>query len=113
MDRLFPKKDPEGLKKLLRTPDEALFEAGRQKKYIAALHSTPMPCPMCWDAVSLYDAGDDTQEVGAVYEGSYVCPNCDTELAKVVPFYMIPGTPGWHWQRKYPIPGKKQRVDTP
>jgi hypothetical protein len=46
--------------------------------------------------------------VGEDYAGKYMCPNCDTELAKVVPFFMVPGTPGWHWQRKYPIPANTE-----
>lgn len=113
MDRLIPKVDPEALRKLLATPDDVLTNVERQKKYVGALHATPMPCPMCFEPVSLYDAGDDTQAVGEVYEGMYTCPNCDTELAKITPFFMQPGTPGWHWQRKHPIPGKKQGNRSP
>jgi hypothetical protein len=63
---------------------------------------------MCFEPVNLYEAGDDTQAVGASYEGKYVCPYCDTELARILPLFMTPGTPGWYWQRKEPIPNKKQ-----
>ena len=108
MDRLFPKTDPEGLKRLLETPDEELDQIDYLRKCLAAQHATPMPCPMCFDVVNLYDAGDDTQEVGVPYAGSYACPNCDTELIKFTPFFLVPDTPGWHWRRKHPLPGKKQ-----
>jgi hypothetical protein len=40
----------------------------------------------------------------AGFDGKYTYPSCETELAKVMPFFMVPGTPGWHWKRKYPIP---------
>jgi len=29
----------------------------------------------------------------------------------VAPLFLVPGTPGWHWQRKYPVPGKKKDND--
>ena len=108
MNRLFPKKDPEAARKLLATPDEALTNTEREKKHVLALHATPMPCPMCFEKINVYDAADETCAVGDTYNGRYVCTNCDTELAKVVPFFMVPGTPGWHWQRKYPIAGKTE-----
>jgi hypothetical protein len=111
MDRLFPKKDPEGLKRLLATPESQLTTNECERRYTAVRHATPVPCPMCFEPVSLYEAGDDTQAVNEPYDGQYFCPNCDTELAKIAPFYLVPGTPGWHWQRKHPIPGKKQRTE--
>lgn len=108
MDRLFPKKNPEAAKKLLETPDEKLTNIERQKKFTLAVAMTPMPCPMCFERVSIVEAADDTLEIGGDdYNGEYICPSCATELAKVVPFFLQPGTPGWHWQRKRPIPGKK------
>jgi hypothetical protein len=108
MDRLFPKNDPEAAKKLLATPEDRLTNAEREKRYILALHATPMPCPMCFEKFNVYDAADETCAVGEDYTGRYICTNCDTELAKGVPFFMVPGTPGWLWQRKYPIPGKTE-----
>ena len=108
MNQLIPKRDPDGLKRLLETPEDQLTLQDRELRFSAALHATRVPCPMCFEPVNLYEAGDDTQAVGEPYEGTYVCPNCDTELAKIAPFYLVPGTPGWHWQRRYPIPGKKQ-----
>ncbi|UQA61415.1 hypothetical protein [Polyangium aurulentum] len=112
MAQLFPKKNPEAAKKLLETPDEKLTNVERDKKFALAIATTPMPCPMCFVKMSVIDAADDTLEVGGGdYNGTYVCPNCETELAKVVPFFMVPGTPGWHWQRKHPVPGKKMDND--
>ncbi|NUQ73381.1 MAG: hypothetical protein HUU21_07485 [Polyangiaceae bacterium] len=104
MDRLFPKKNPEAAKKLLNTPDEKLTNIERDKKFILAMVMTPMPCPMCFAKVSVVEAADDTLEIGGDdYNSKYICPSCETELAKVVPFFLQPGTPGWHWQRKYPV----------
>ena len=109
---MFPKKNPEAAKTLLETPDEKLSNDERQKKFSLAVAMTPMSCPMCFAKVSLVDAADDTFEVGGGgYNGKYICPQCETELAKLVPFFLVPGTPGWHWQRKYPIPGKKKDND--
>jgi hypothetical protein len=99
MSYLFSKKNPEAAKKLTNVE--------RDKKFTLAVAMTPMPCPMCFSKVSVVEAADDTLAVGDSYSGKYVCPTCETELAKVVPFFMVPGTPGWHWHRKYPIPGKK------
>lgn len=110
MNQLLPKKDPEGLKRLLEIPDNELTLAERELRYKAAIGATRVPCPMCFEPVSLYDAGDETQAVGEPYDGAYTCPNCDTELAKVSPFYLVPGTPGWYWRRKHPIPGRRQRT---
>jgi hypothetical protein len=108
MNQLFPKKDPEAAKTLLETPDEKLMNIDREKKFILAVAMTPMPCPMCFSKVSVVETADDTLAVGDGYSGKYVCPTCETELAKVVPFFMVPGTPGWHWQRKYAIRGKTE-----
>lgn len=108
MDQLFPKKNPEAAKKLLETPAEKLTNIERQKKFILAVVMTPMPCPMCFEKVSVVEAADDMLEIGGDYTAKYICPSCETELAKVVPFFMVPGTPGWHWQRKYPIAGKNK-----
>jgi len=111
MKPLSPKRDPDAAKKLLVTPDEKLSNIEREKKVLLAVQMSPMPCPMCFEKVSVVDAADDALQIGGDgYQGQYVCPNCDTELAKVVPFFMVPGTPGWHWQRKYPILGKARRT---
>lgn len=99
------------MKRLLETPENQLTVPEYERRYTAALHATQVPCPMCFEPVSLYEAGDDTQAVGEPYAGAYVCPNSDTELAKIAPFYFVPGTPGWHWRRKHPIPGMKQRTE--
>ena len=108
MKPLFPKREPEAAQKLLATPDEDLTHTEREKKALLAVQLSPMPCPMCFERVSVVDAADDALQVGG--DGKYVCPNCDIELAKVVPFFMVPGTPGWHWQRKFPILGKARRT---
>lgn len=102
-----PKTNSEECKRLLATPARLLTGLERQARTILAIHMTPMPCPMCFAQVSVYDAGDETcGEMEKLYDGKYVCPGCDTELAKVVPFVAQPGTPGWHWRRKDPIPIK-------
>jgi hypothetical protein len=91
---MFPKKNPEAAKKLLETPDEKLTNAERDKKFMLAIATTPMPCPMCFAKVSVIDAADNTLAVGSgAYHGKYVCPNCETELAKIMTFFMVPGTP--------------------
>lgn len=108
MNPLYPKKNPDAARELLATLDDKLTGAEVQKKYFLALYSAPVPCPMCFEKVNLYDAADDTCAVGEIYNGRAICPNCGTELAKVVPYYLLPGAPGWHWRRKYPVAGKKQ-----
>ena len=101
--KLNPKANPEGLKKLLATSRHWLTNVEQQAQFIARLYSSPMPCPMCFNPVTVYEAGDDTQTVGELYTGRYECPHCKTELAKIVPFVIQPGTPGWDWRRKHPI----------
>ena len=64
MDQLFPKKNPEAVKKLLETPDEKLTNIERDKKLMLAVATTPVPCPMCFSKVSVVDTADDTLEIG-------------------------------------------------
>ncbi|UQA57121.1 hypothetical protein [Polyangium aurulentum] len=104
---LNPKKQPETVREFLAKPEDTLTGIERQIRFILLAGLTQVPCPMCFEPVNLYEAGDDTQAVGKVYEGKYICPHCDTELGRAVPLFMQPGTPGWHWQRKTPIPKKK------
>lgn len=65
--------------------------------------------------MSVVDAADDTLEIGGDdCNGKYIYPSCDTELAKLVPFFLPPGTLDcWHWQRKYPVSGKRKDNDEP
>jgi hypothetical protein len=104
---LIPKKQPEAVEKFLAKPEQSLNGIERQLRISLLVGLRQMPCPMCFEPVNLYEAGDDTQIVGRLYEGKYICPYCDTELARAVPLFMQPGTPGWHWRRKTPIPSKK------
>ncbi len=57
MDRLFPKKSPEAARALLATPDDLLGALERQSKYVVSLNAAPVACPMCFVAVSVYEAG--------------------------------------------------------
>lgn len=69
MDQVFPKKNLEAAKKLLKTPDEKLTNIERDKKFLLAIATMPMPCPM-----SVVDATDDTLEIGGGnYIGEYIC----------------------------------------
>jgi hypothetical protein len=105
---VIPKKEHEAVQALLARPETTLMGIERQVRFCLLMGLTHVPCPMCFEPVNRYEAGDDTQAVGELYEGKYICPSCDTELAYCVPFIMQPGTPGWHWRRKEPIPNRKQ-----
>jgi hypothetical protein len=83
MDRLFPKKNPEAAKKFAWDAGQEAHDIEQQMKLILALFMAPMPCPMCFEKVSVYDAADETRGVSDNYNGKDVCPNCNTGHAGV------------------------------
>jgi rubredoxin len=67
-----------------------------QKAFIAQMYFHSCPCPYCDAPVSMFDAVDETYNLGDVPKNC-VCPKCGEKLKKVVPIIAVFAP--WHWMK--------------
>lgn len=94
-EEIYPNREPEKVAALLQVSKTLLTGLQQQRRFLYKMYSTKLPCPLCEEKVSYYEAADDTVSIGDVYHGPLICPHCKAKLVKVVPF-MTTGA-GWHW----------------
>jgi hypothetical protein len=98
---------------LVDTPDRALQQSDRKRKFALCTAMSVRPCPACREWTTQIEAtGKPLDQFNADDPAghAFVCPHCGIELTLTA----APWGTFYNWQRKHPLPeGETERPEEP